>query len=124
MKRPMMQIYVKNSVEAVELYRKAFDATLVADHKNEDGTIYYHGELDIYGQILAVSEDVDNRPEGMRMQFCLHFDKSEKDIVTKAYEILKDGAIKIDHPLGPVNYSPHMASFMDRFGVYWCIFAA
>jgi len=122
MKRSMMQIYVKNSIEAVQLYQKAFDTPLTADYKNEEGTLYYHAELDIYGQILAVSEDIDNRENGYRMQFCLHFNSDEKDIVTKAYEILSKDAISIDHPLGPVNYSPHMASLMDKFGIYWCIF--
>ena len=123
MKRTMMQIYVKNSIEAVEFYSKAFDAALVADYKNEEGTFYYHAELDIYGQILAVSEDIDNRPVGGIMQYCLHFEKGDKDKVTKAYEVLKEKAIKIDHPLGPVNYSPHMASLVDRYGVYWCIYS-
>ena len=117
-----MQIYVKGSIEAVQFYQKAFGATLVADHKNEDGTYYMHAELDLFGQILAVCEDTDSRECGSKMQFCLHFEGNEKDRVTKAYEIMKKDAEMIDHPLGPVSYSPHMASFIDKFGVYWCLF--
>ena len=56
------------------------------------------------------------------MQFCLHFESGEKDKVTKAYEILAENAEKIDYPLGPCSYSPHMASLIDKFGIYWCIF--
>lgn len=127
MKRTLMQIYVKGSVEAVELYQKAFDAPLLCGFKDENGT-YEHSELDIYGQILAVSESRREETGGNipntvhSMQFCLHFESGEKDKVTKAYEILKEDAEKIDFPLGPCSYSPYMASFIDKFGVYWCIF--
>ena len=125
MRRTLMQIYVKGSVEAVELYRKTFDAPIMAEYKNGDGT-YAHCEIDIYGQILAVSEfgpDVDSaRTVGNNMQFCLHFERDEKDIVTKAYNILIENAKKIYEPLGPCPFSPHMASFVDKFGTFWCIF--
>jgi len=117
-----MQIYVKNSIEAVEFYRRAFDAPLVGDYKNEDGTYYEHSEIDVFGQILAVAEDLENRPDGNKMQFCLHFEKDDKDIVTKAYDVLAENAKNIDHPLGACSYSPHMASLTDKFGIYWCIF--
>jgi PhnB protein len=119
MKRSMMQIYVKGSVEAVEFYQKAFNARLGFNGKNEKGE-YIHAELDVYGQTLAISEG--DRKSGEQMQFCLHFDKNEKEIVTNAYEVLKEGAIKIDHPLGACNFSPHMASLIDKYGIYWCIF--
>ena len=122
MKRTLMQIYVKDSIEAVEFYRRAFDAALVADHKNESGTYYEHAELDVFGQILAVAEDLGDRPNGNKMQFCLHFGNDEKDKVTRAYDILMENAESIDHPLGYCSYSPHMASLIDKYGIYWCIF--
>ncbi|HBE85720.1 MAG TPA: hypothetical protein DDW53_10305 [Lachnoclostridium sp.] len=55
MKRSMMQAYVTRSDEAVALYQKAFDAALISSYPNSDGT-YYHAELDIQGEILAVAE--------------------------------------------------------------------
>lgn len=33
MLRSMMQVYVKGSAEAVQLYQKAFDAKLISEHK-------------------------------------------------------------------------------------------
>jgi PhnB protein len=122
MKRTLMQIYVKESIKAVEFYQKAFDAPLVSDNKNEIGTYYEHAELDVYGQILAVAEDLENREYGGRMQFCLHFGSDKREKVTKAYDVLAESAVNIDYPLGPCSYSPHMASLTDRFGIYWCIF--
>ena len=71
MKRAMMQIYVKGSGEAVELYLKAFNATLGFSVKNSDDT-FYHSELDICGQTLAVAEandGMDKRITGNTMQF-------------------------------------------------------
>jgi len=126
MKRSLWQVYVKNSVEAVEFYQNAFDAKLGFNVKNPEGNEYWHAELNIFGQDLAISESnvvlKNERIEGNSMQFCLHFNKNEKDIVTKAYNVLKNNAKNIDHQLGPCDFSPHMASLIDKFGIFWCIF--
>jgi PhnB protein len=115
-----MQIYVKGSVEAVKFYQDAFDAKLGFNGKNSEGE-YMHAELDLFGQILAISE-CDKNIIGDNMQFCLHFNENEKDKVTKAYEILKNDAKRIDGTLGPCEFSPHMFSLIDKFNIYWCIF--
>ena len=120
MLRSMMQIYIKGSVEAVEIYQKAFDAELVNETKNEDGS-YLHAELDVFGQILAIAEARDKRIFGNTMQFCFHFGEGKEEIVKKAYEILKDGA-QIEFPLGPCFFSPSMFGLTDKFGVNWCLF--
>jgi len=58
MKRSMMQIYVKGSGKAVELYLRAFNATLGFNVKSSEDT-FYHSELDICGHTLAVAETND-----------------------------------------------------------------
>ncbi len=122
MLRSMMQVYVKGSIEAVRLYQKAFDAKLVSEHKNDDGS-YLHAELDIYGQILALSESVeDQNIAGNTMQFCLHFGEADKELVVKAFRELEQDAL-IFSPLGPCFFSSCMVSFIDKFGVNWCLFA-
>jgi len=55
MKRSLMQVYVRNSAAAVEMYRSAFDAAVGSDWRNPDGSCA-HTELDVGGQIIAVSE--------------------------------------------------------------------
>lgn len=122
MHRSMMQTYVKGSDKAVELYQKAFDAELVASYPNSDGT-YMHAELNVYGQILALSEAPDNeeRITGTTMQFCLHFGEGKESFVQKAYNVLKDGA-KILYPLSPCEFSVLMVDLIDKYGVRWCIF--
>lgn len=120
MKRSMLQVYVKRSDLAVALYQRAFDAPLVSSYPNPDGT-YYHSELDVYGQILAVSEAAEDCVTGNTMQFCLHFGEGNEALVQKACDALLEGA-HILRPLSPCEYSPLMADFIDRFGVRWCIF--
>ena len=122
MHRSMMQTYVKGSDKAVALYQKAFDAELVASYPHADGT-FMHAELNVYGQILAISEAPENeeRITGTTMQFCLHFGKGKEELVQKAYNALKDGA-KILYPLNPCEYSTLMVDLIDKYGVRWCIF--
>lgn len=127
MKRSMMQAYVTRSNEAVALYLKAFDAELISSYLNSDGT-YYHSEIDIQGEILAVSErnmgngTTDSETlTGNTMQFCLHYGDGNEEAVRKAYDVLKADA-KILVPLAPCDYSPLMADFIDKFGIRWCLF--
>lgn len=123
MHRSMMQAYVKGSSEAVEMYVKAFHATLGFHVKNSDGS-YYHSELDICGHILSVAEandKMENRITGNTMQFCLHYGEGNEDQVKEAYEVLKEGS-EILFPLGPCDFSPLCADFIDKYGVRWCLF--
>lgn len=127
MKRSMMQAYVVRSDEAVALYLKAFDAKLISSYPNSDGT-YYHSEIDIQGEILAVSEQnmgssapTSATVTGNTMQFCLHYGEGNEEAVRKAYDVLKTDA-NIIVPLAPCDYSPLMADFIDKFGVRWCLF--
>lgn len=121
--RSMMQIYVKGSIEAVELYLKAFNGAWGFNVKNDDN-IYYYSELDICGHILAVSEandGMDKRITGNTMKFWFHYGEGNEDMVKQAYEMLKEDS-EILFPLGPCDFSPLMADFIDKFGVRWCLF--
>ena len=122
MYRSMMQVYIKGSNKAAALYQKAFDADLVASYPHDDGT-YMHAELNVYGQILALSEasNTEERITGTTMQFCLHFGKGKEALVQKAYDALADGGT-ILYPLSPCDYSVLMTDIIDQYGVRWCIF--
>ena len=120
MKRTLMQVYVKNSSDAVELYREAFDASVGSNWRNPDGSCM-HVELDVYGQIVAVSEAPEGIEVGNGMQFCLHFGEDEREKVKRAYEVLKEGAAVVSE-IGRCSYSECMFALIDRFGVNWCVF--
>ena len=127
MKRSMLQVYVCGSNAAVALYRQAFDAPLLVGYQHENGT-YHHAELDVHGQVLAVSEaepigqdGPEPRVTGNTMQFCLHFGEGQETAVRQAYAALAEGGT-VMFPLGVCPFSPLMADVVDRFGVRWCIF--
>ncbi len=116
-----MQLYIKNSKEAVPFYEKAFGVTVTGGYKSQDGS-YIHAELNLFGQTLALSETLaENSISGNTMQFCLHFAEHEATIIKDAYSILREGA-EIKHPLGPCFFSPYMFELTDKFGVNWCLF--
>ena len=123
MKRSLMQIYVKNSVEAMNFYQKALGAKVIADYRFANGTIE-HAELDIHGQILSLSEfspEFGDFAPGTTMQFCLHFGKGNENFVQQAYEALSVDALKPGE-LGKISFSPLFFALTDKFGVNWCVF--
>jgi PhnB protein len=122
------QVYVKGSVEAVELYCRAFGATLGFHEKNPDGT-FFHAELTVNGQFLmALSESTNdiwreyndryNAKSLPAMQFCVSLDDEES--VRKAFDVLKEDA-NILSPLGSVPWAFLCANLIDKFGVFWYI---
>lgn len=119
--RSIMQVFVKESDKALEFYKRAFDAKVECIYPNANGTLA-HSELNVYGQIMAISELIEeNTVSGNTMIFCLHFGEGKENVVQKIYDTLKDEA-KIISPLGSCDYSPLEVDLIDRFGVRWCIF--
>lgn len=121
MKRTMFQLYLKGCNEAIELYKKAFDATVDAIHHNPEDNTIAHAEIRAFGQCIAFMERDSESVGGNTMQFCFHFSEGNEDIVKKAYEVLKVDA-QIDFPLGSCEWSPCIFSLIDKFGVNWSLF--
>lgn len=121
MYRSMIQVFVKESGKALEFYRNVFDAKVLCSYPDSDGRLL-HSELDIFGQIMAISElSEETVVTGNTMMFCLHFGEGKEAVVQKIYDMLKDEAEMIS-PLGPCSYSSLEADLIDKFGVRWCIF--
>jgi PhnB protein len=116
-----IQAYIKGSIDAVELYKKAFGAELGYNVLNPDGG-YYHAELMISGKpFLAVSEIGENFctdviPKYPNMNFGIVLD--DEKAVRKAYSVLCEDAA-ICTPLRVLPWSDLSADVVDRFGVYW-----
>ena len=120
MKRSMMQIYAEKSVEAWEYYKTVFpDAIETCCYLNEDGSIG-HAEMVLFGQVIAIAQ-WEGASKGNAMQFCFHFEEAEKYVIDHAYDVLMAEG-EVMHPLGPVDYSPHMTALTDKYGVNWCLF--
>ncbi|AEY66545.1 hypothetical protein [Clostridium sp. BNL1100] len=125
--RTILQIYVKGSDEAFELYKRAFDANIGFEDVDENGTVI-HRELDVCGQAIAVGEahdttraGGDKRLTGNTMQFCIQFGAGQERRVRKAYETLLDGS-EIITPFGELFFSPCGVELIDKYGVWWCLF--
>lgn len=123
MKRTMLELYVKGCDEAIELYQKAFGATVDAVHRDPETNAIAHAEMRAFGQCIAFMERDSETVAGNTMQFCFHFGIGEEDLVKRAYEVLKVGA-QIDFPLGPCEWSPCLFCLIDKFGVNWSLFVA
>lgn len=113
-------VYVKNSAEAVELYKEAFGLELGYHVFNEDGS-YFHSELNRDGvEMFDVIESKDETHADRTVQVAVILDS--EDEVDKAYALLSQGGA-VETPLGPLPWSPRAAVLTDRFGVWWYISA-
>jgi PhnB protein len=114
-------VYVKNSVEAVELYQQVFGLELGYHVKNPDGS-FYHSELLRNGEcFLSVVEAAKDNAGDRLVQLGYEFNSSEE--VKRAYDLLKEDGI-IDIPIGELPWSPCAASIVDRFGISWYLSSA
>ncbi|HOV27303.1 MAG TPA: hypothetical protein PK566_13235 [Pseudobacteroides sp.] len=119
------QVYVRGSIEAVEMYCRAFGAEISFQIKDSENKAYQHCELSINGQLfMAVSEapdicDVSKKLVWQTMAFNV-FDMGSEEAVRNAYDILREGGTVID-PLGPCDWNPFCSNLIDKFGVFWWI---
>ena len=126
------------SAQALELYQKAFNATVTAKilfadadptdlqytGKEKDNLVYY-SELMIGNHMVMVSDDVDGmlgNHSGQRSSLtglCVSFDCEEK--AKAACETLSDGA-KILTPIKSNSFSTFFVTLEDKFGVVWDLY--
>ncbi|MCL2373212.1 MAG: hypothetical protein FWC78_07395 [Defluviitaleaceae bacterium] len=124
------QIYVRGSIEAVEFYREAFNASLgfyeyFADGTPEDG--YHHASIMVGDtEILAVCENecyTSNVVGHPVMQF--NCSLGTKEAVLQAYKVLSKEAIKNENPNGPIGVpwdeNEQYFSIIDKYNIWWGI---
>lgn len=120
--RSKFQLYLKGCDEAIELYKKAFDATVDAIYRDPESNLILHAEIKVFGQCVAFMERDTESVEGNTMQLSFEFENSNEEIIKMAYEVLKDGA-KIELPLGSCEWSSCIFGLIDKFGVNWLLYA-
>lgn len=115
----MIQLYVKNAAEAIEIYSNAFGGKLRSIDYTPEKKIL-HSELLISGQVLAIADTLETSITGTVFQIDVRMESEEE--VRKAYKTLEEDS-QTNVPIGPVFFSPCMVDFIDKFGVRWCLFS-
>lgn len=121
------QVYVKNSLEAVENYCRAFGAEVTFEIKNADGTAYEHCELSVNGEpILAAAEasepydvSVIHKMKLQTMTFNA-FELGSPEAVKNALDVLCEGGVVIEE-IHELPWSKCCATVIDKYGVCWWI---
>ena len=126
---PLLQ-FQNQCEEAIRLYQEAFDAELLAfmrfseadpkdfsDFSEGEKNLIYHAQLKIGNQRIIMCDNLFNKlPVGNSIYLCLMLPSA--DDVKKVFDILsKDGMIYTAP--APTTYSECLASFTDKFGMYW-----
>lgn len=121
------QVYVMNSIEAVETYCRAFGADVTFAIKNSDRTDYEHCELSVNGEgILAVAEASESYDVSMIHKMRLQtmtfnaFELGSTEAVKNAFDVLSDGGVVID-AIHELPWSKYCATVIDKYGVCWWI---
>jgi len=125
------QIYVKGSLEAAALYRKAFCLTPGMTALNEDGTYEHISLMSGENEIIAIAEDsldlhhdVIAKHKFPVMSFNV-YGLGTREAVDLAYAVLNEGARISENPDGPDiacwddTGTVYSFSLTDKYGVHW-----
>ena len=119
-----------NCIEAIEVYKRAFNLEVnelllngEADPSDfisaeEAIDLVYHAELLLNGTRILMSDLDPNMSYKSGNTVSLTVSFNSNDDVMKAYEALKDGA-EIITPPHSTTYSSCFVSLIDRFGLRW-----
>lgn len=104
--------------EAIELYRRAFDAEVGQVLYGEDGCVY-HAEITIGGQrvMLCDNRDVPIAPDGS-LSLAVSMDSDAE--VQHAFGVLSEGG-RVLYPIERTPYASSFASVFDLFGFRWVL---
>jgi len=129
------QIYVKNSLEAVALYIKAFNLTSNPNMTafNDDGTYEHVSLMSGENEIVAVAENSDNAHSSAikggkvpSMAFNV-YDLGTREAVDHAFVILSEKARINQNPNGPEvpfwneDGTEYWFGLVDKFGIFWSV---
>ena len=105
--------------EAIELYAKAFNATIKLIIQNpQHSNLVIHAEMLIQDQLLMLNDFGDNDGYSKSGGYQLTVRFTNEDDLKNTYSILKEGSTTI-LPLSSTDYSVCVVRFVDKFDVRW-----
>ena len=107
--------------EAIQLYQKAFGATVHTIIEDDEHRLIIHAEIEIHNQLLMLNDtggDLDFSRSGGGYQLSVQFDN--EDDLAATYSILVEGAAII-LSMQATEYSVCVVRFIDQFDVRWAL---
>lgn len=110
-----------NCREAIELYKKAFDAevlTIIPNSINGRENEVIHAEIEIHNQKLMMNDFGANEgnTKANGYQLVVQFESVAQ--LEESYNVLSENSITLS-PKQPTDYSPCVVRFIDKFGIRW-----
>jgi len=115
-------IYQKQVAPAIEFYKNAFDALVLRQWNNDDGSVHV-AEMSINGALFHMHEEVTRNNElspetlkGTSIAIGLFVDDPHK-VMAKA---VAAGGTELD-PVQDYDYDYRQGTFADPFGHHWVV---
>ncbi len=108
-----------NCKEAIQLYVKAFGATVKIIIQNpEKDNLVEHAEIYIHNQLLMLNDFGNNDGYSRSGGYQLTVSFENEEALKQAYSILEDGSTAIS-PMQAADYSPCIVRFTDKYDIRW-----
>jgi len=117
---PHITIRDRRAAEAIDFYKKAFDAEELMRHPSDDGRLM-HASLTINGGYLLLNDDFPEHmggPSAPPGSLALHLNVPDADAAWK--RALHAGA-EVKFPLGDQFWGDRYGQVKDPFGFIWSI---
>ncbi len=113
-----------NCKEAIELYKKAFNAKVLTIMNNtEKGkeNLIIHSEIEIHSQKLMMNDFGDNEGNIKQNGYQLVVQFNDVPQLESAYKVLSEKG-NVLSPMQPTDYSPCVVRFNDMYGTRWAFY--
>jgi PhnB protein len=115
-------LYMKNVADAIEFYKKAFDAEELQRWSNDDGSVHV-AEMSIEGAMFHMHEEVTRNNElspGTLNGTSVELGLFVPDPHAVAAKAITAGATETN-PVQDYDYGYQQGSFVDPFGHHWTV---
>jgi PhnB protein len=115
-------IYLKKVAPAIDFYKKAFDARVLRQWNNDDGTVHV-AEMEIDGALFHLHEEVtriDELSPGTLQGTTIAIGLFVDDVHAMIAKAIAAGAKELD-PVKDYDYEYRQGSVEDPFGHHWLL---
>ena len=115
-------IYLEKVAPAIEFYKKAFDAVVLRQWNNDDGSVHV-AEMEIDGALFHLHEEVTRNTElspGKLKGTCIAIGLFVEDVHGLMAKAIAAGGKELD-PVRDYNYEYRQGCLGDPFGHHWLL---